>query len=64
MRYKDERKREFRRKHKEHSDKMSLGVNMLQRTQAEMRKVKVRLADLFKTEINLMKREFTSRTDD
>jgi hypothetical protein len=64
VQYKKERKREFRRKHEEHSDKMSLEVNMPQMTQAEMRKVKVGLADLFKTEINPITREFKTRTDD
>jgi hypothetical protein len=64
VRYKKERKRKFRRKHKEHSDKMSLEVSMPQMTQEEMLKIKVRLADLFKTEINLIMREFKSRTVD
>jgi hypothetical protein len=64
MRYKEERKREFRQKHKEHSDTMSLGVNMPQMTQTEMRKVKVGLADVFKTEINPIMGEVIPRTDD
>jgi hypothetical protein len=58
------KEKKFRRKHEEHSNKMSLGVNILQMTQAEMRNIKVRLADLFKTEINLIMREFEPRTND
>jgi hypothetical protein len=64
VQYKEERKREFRRKCEEHSDKMSLGVNMPQMTQVEMREVKIGLMDLFKTEINPIMREFKPRTDD
>jgi hypothetical protein len=62
--YKEERKRKFSRKHEEHSDEMSPRANMPQITQAEMRKVKVGLADLFKTEINSIIREFKPRIDD
>jgi hypothetical protein len=64
VRYKEQRKREFRRKHEEYSDKMSLGVKMPRMTQAEMGKVKTGLANLFKTEINSIMREFKSRADD
>jgi hypothetical protein len=43
---------------------MSLGMNMPQMTHAQMRKVKVRLANLFKTEINPIVKEFNPRTGD
>jgi hypothetical protein len=43
---------------------MSLGINLSQMTQAEMRKVKIGLANLFKTEVNPIMREFKPRTDD
>jgi hypothetical protein len=61
--YKEKRKREFRRKHEEHSDKMSLGANMPQMTQAEIWKIKVGVVDLFKTEFNPVMREFKPRID-
>jgi hypothetical protein len=64
VQYKEERKREFRRKRTEYKDKMSLGVNMSQMTQTKMRKVKVGLADLFKIEINPIIRQFKPRTGD
>jgi hypothetical protein len=59
-----ERQREFRREHEKYSNKMSLGVNKPHMTQTEIRKIKIRLADLFKTEVNLIMREFKPRTDD
>jgi hypothetical protein len=43
---------------------MSLGLNVPQMTQAKMRKVKLGLADLFKTEINPIMREFKSSSGD
>jgi hypothetical protein len=64
VQYESEKKREFRRKQEEHSDKMSLGVNMPQMSQAKMRKVKLGLADLFKTEISSIMREFKLRIND
>jgi hypothetical protein len=64
VRYNEERKREFKRKHEEYSENMSLGVNMPQMTQAEMRKVKIGLANLSKTEVNLILGEFKPKTDD
>jgi hypothetical protein len=63
MRYKEERKRRFKRKHEEHNEKKSIRVNAPQMIQAEMSKVKVGLANLFKTEINQIMREFKPRTD-
>jgi hypothetical protein len=64
VQYKEERKRKFRRKNEEHNDKISVGVNMPQMTQAEIRKVKIGLTDLFKAEINPIMREFKPRPGD
>jgi hypothetical protein len=64
VRYKKERKREFRRKHEERSDKIFLGVHMPRMAQAEMQKAKIRLADLLKTKVNPLMRDLKPRIDD
>jgi hypothetical protein len=61
--YIEEKKREFRRKHEENSDKISFRVNVPQMTRAKTRKVKVGLVDLFKTEINPIISELKPRID-
>jgi hypothetical protein len=58
------KKKEFRRKRENHIGKISLGVNLPQMTQGKTPKVKIELANLFKTEINHIMREFKLRTDD
>jgi hypothetical protein len=62
--YKEQKRRDFRRKREEHSNNTAFGVNMPQTSQAEMCKVNEGLADLFKTEINPMTKESRPKTND
>jgi hypothetical protein len=64
MRSREQRRREFRRKREGHYDNIARGVNIPEMSQAEMRKVKKGLVNLFKVEINPMTEEFEARSDD
>jgi hypothetical protein len=64
MRYRKQRKREFRRKQEEDYDNTARAVNIPQVSQAKMGRVKKGRVDLFKVEINPMTEEFKPRSDD
>jgi hypothetical protein len=61
--YKEQRKRDLSRKCEEYYRNTARGVNIPQMSQAEMRKVRERLINLFKKEINPMMKEFQSKED-
>jgi hypothetical protein len=64
MRYREQRRREFRRKPDEHYDNTARAANIPLMSQAEIRRVKKGLMDPFKVEINPMMEEFEPRSDD
>jgi hypothetical protein len=62
--YREQKKREFKQKREEHCSNTMRGVNISQMSQVEMRKVREGLADLFKTMINLLIKEFQLKRND
>jgi hypothetical protein len=62
--YREQKKREFKQKCEEHCSNTMRGVNISQMSQVEMRKVREGLADLFKTMINLLIKEFQLKRND
>jgi hypothetical protein len=64
LEYRVQRKKEFRRKLEEHCRDTAHGVNIPQLSQAEMRKIREGLVELFMTIINPMLKELQPEDDD